>query len=382
MLDSFSSMPRRVRSLPPLLALVALCVGALAALSPASAAESSTAATAEPPAGDGQPRWAIAIHGGAGVIPPDMPDALKQGYFDDLEAALRHGAERLAAGDAALDVVEAVVLRLEDSPRFNAGRGAVFTAAGRNELDAAIMDGRRGDAGAVASVTRVRNPIRLARAVLDESRHVFLVGEGAEVFAAEQGLETVPPSYFHTERRWTQLQEAKAREAAEDDAGGEGDAQTKDRSTVGAVALDVHGDLAAATSTGGLTNKRFGRVGDVPIVGAGTFAENETAAISCTGYGEQFIRHAVAHDVAARMRYQGVDLRTAAEAVIHDVLDPGDGGLVAVSHRGEIAMVFSSPGMFRGAADAAGRFEVAIWGDDGSGRGADSKPAGSAGSGR
>ncbi|MEM9557734.1 MAG: isoaspartyl peptidase/L-asparaginase [Acidobacteriota bacterium] len=359
MLDRSASL---VRSFAPP-AVAVLCASmAWLALACAPSSRDSTPAESPPevsiPAAthDSAVEWALAIHGGAGVMARDMPEVEKEAYLAALESALALGRERLAAGEPALDVVEAVVRQLEDEPLFNAGKGAVFTAAGRNELDAAIMDGLSGDAGAVAGITSVKNPIRLARAVLEHSRHVFLVGEGAEVFAAEVGLETVEPSWFHTDRRWQQLEAARERAAQRADG-----SDAKDTSTVGAVALDRDGNLAAATSTGGLTNKRFGRVGDVPILGAGTWADNATAAISCTGYGEQFIRHAVAHDVAARMAYGGAALQTAADEVIHGVLDEGDGGLIAVSHRGEIALVFNSPGMYRGAADSSGRFEVAIW---------------------
>ena len=294
--------------------------------------------------------WAIAIHGGAGVISKEMEEAKRQAYLDDLKAALDLGRDLLAGGAPGLDVVEQVVRLLEDSPRFNAGKGAVFTHDGKNELDAAIMDGRDLSCGAVSGVTTVKNPITLARKVMSESRHVFFVREGAERFAEEMGVERVEPEYFFTQRRWDSLQKALAKEK-----------EAEKHGTVGCVVLDRAGNLAAGTSTGGLTNKRFGRVGDVPVIGAGTYAKNTTAAVSCTGFGEQFIRHSVAHDVSALMEYKGLGVREAAEAVIHGKLNDGDGGLIAVSATGEIAMVFNSAGMFRGAADATGRFEVAIW---------------------
>lgn len=303
-----------------------------------------------------RPEFALAIHGGAGVIPKDMPAEKVAAYEEALKAALTHGRDRLAAGAAALDVVEEVVRMLEDAPEFNAGKGAVFTNDGRNELDAAIMDGRDLSCGAVARLTTVKNPISVARGVMESSRHVFMVGEGAEAFADELGVERVEAEYFFTQRRYDQWQGALERERAEKAA-----AEADKHGTVGCVALDSAGNLAAATSTGGLTNKRFGRVGDVPVIGAGTYADNRTAAISCTGKGEEFIRHNVAHSVSARMELAGESLQDAADAVIHGKLAAGDGGLIAVGHDGSIALVFNSPGMFRGAADADGRFEVAIW---------------------
>lgn len=295
-------------------------------------------------------QWALAIHGGAGVIPKTMEDDRKQEYVQALEAALQLGKDSLAAGESSLDVVEKVVAQLEDSPLFNAGKGAVFTHEGSHELDAAIMDGRDLNCAAVAGLKTIKNPIHLARKVMTETHHVFFVGDGAEAFADEVGVERVDQDYFFVQRRHDQWQRALERAKEEDKHG-----------TVGAVALDMDGNLAAATSTGGLTNKRFGRVGDVPVIGAGTYANNATAAISCTGYGEQFIRHNVAHDVSAIMEYRGVGIQEAAEAVIHGKLDKGDGGLIAVGHDGTIALVFNSEGMFRGAADSSGLSEVAIW---------------------
>ena len=315
-----------------------------------------------------RPEWAIAIHGGAGVISKDLSEDIRAGYEASLEAALSHGTERLAAGESALDVVEAVVQILEDDPRFNAGRGAVYTAEGVHELDAAIMDGRNRAAGAVAGVTTVRHPISLARLVMDETSHVLLMGAGAEAFADETDLERVTNEWFDTDNRRRQLERAREREAeraSTERASANQTTSLEEKAsrygTVGAVALDKEGNLAAATSTGGMTNKRFGRVGDVPVIGAGTYADNATAAISCTGTGEQFIRHVVAHQIASRMELAGESLHDAASYVVHQRLDPGDGGIIAVSHTGEIALVFNSSGMFRGAADANGRFEVAIW---------------------
>lgn len=357
------------------------CLGCLAL--GACATSGSSPATPEPGS------WSLAIHGGAGVISKDMPEATRTGYVQALEGALAAGRDHLEAGGAALDAVEKVVLILEDDPRFNAGKGAVFTHEGTHELDAAIMDGRDRSCGAVAGLTTVKNPILVARAVMEESPHVFMVGEGAEAFADGLGdrVVRVESSYFDTDHRYEALQRALEAEGAEgmkeevpdsaiDEMGGseEGDRHVRTggavgllgdekMGTVGAVARDRDGSLAAATSTGGLTNKRFGRVGDVPVIGAGTWADNATCAVSATGQGEQFIRNAVAVRISTLMAYGGMSLQEAAEEVIHRVLEPGDGGVIAVGADGAIALVFNSPGMFRGAADSAGRFDVAIWED-------------------
>ncbi|MBX3376679.1 MAG: isoaspartyl peptidase/L-asparaginase [Phycisphaeraceae bacterium] len=300
------------------------------------------------------PRFAIAIHGGAGVIDRGAPEAEKESYRQSLERALRHGRDRLAAGDSALDVAESVVRILEDDPNFNAGKGAVFTEDGRHELDASIMDGRNLACGAVAGVRTVKNPITLARLVMEKTSHVLLVSDGAEQFATAVGVERVDPTYFDTERRRRALDrvlEERKRRAE----------QEKSRGTVGCVALDSHGNLAAATSTGGMTGKRYGRAGDSPIIGAGTYADNRTCAVSCTGTGEEFIRHVVAFQVSALMRYAGMPVEQAARTVIFERLQPDDGGLIAVSRTGEIAMPYNSSGMFRGAADSSGLFKVSIW---------------------
>lgn len=301
------------------------------------------------------PKWAIAIHGGAGTIPKTLPENERDGYLASLRRALEIGRDALAAGGTSLDAVEKVVRFLEDDPLFNAGRGAVFTHEGTHELDAAIMDGRDLSCGAVAGLKTVKNPVSLARLVMERSPHVFMVGDGAEAFAAEMKVERVDPKYFFTQKRWDQLQEAlrKEREARKE--------PEKPRGTVGAVALDRHGNLAAATSTGGMTNKRFGRLGDVPVIGAGTYANNRTCAISATGWGEKFIRHTVAHDISALMEYAGLTLQQAADRVIHQKLEKGDGGVIGVARDGSIALVFNSEGMYRGAADSSGRFEVRIW---------------------
>lgn len=302
---------------------------------------------------------AIAIHGGAGVISrATMTADNEQAYRADLERALDAGYAVLEAGGSSLDATVAAVRILEDSPYFNAGRGAVFSHAGVNELDAAIMDGATRQAGAVAGVRHVRNPIELARLVMERTPHVLLTGEGAEEFALEQGVALVPGSYFHTERRWQQLEAAQRGEpvaAADADIGYFG--------TVGAVARDRNGNLAAATSTGGTTNKRWGRVGDSPIIGAGTYADNDSCAVSATGSGEYFIRAVVAHEICARVRIGGLRAADAARAVVQGTLKEmgGDGGVIVVDRNGEITMEFNTEGMFRGARDARGRREIAIY---------------------
>ena len=289
---------------------------------------------------DAEPTWAIAIHGGAGFAKDWSPQA-RQARIDGLTRALEAGQSRLAAGGSALDTVEAVVRILEDDPHFNAGRGAVRTATGDHELDAAIMDGATMRCGAVASVTTVKNPISFARQVMDQTRHVLFVGPSADALALSFGLETVPNAAFS-------VSDLDAPEPCV-------------LGTVGCVAMDTHGHLAAATSTGGLEGKMPGRVGDVPVIGAGTYADG-TVAVSCTGVGEQFIRHAVARTVAGLMEWEGLTVDQAGEALIFGTLQPKDGGLIAVSSTGEIALVFSTPAMPRASADSTGRFEVAIEG--------------------
>jgi beta-aspartyl-peptidase (threonine type) len=299
-------------------------------------------------------RFAIAIHGGAGVIDKNTPAAERDSYLQSIHRALTEGRDRLARGEQALAVAEAVVRILEDDPNFNAGKGAVFTEDGKHELDASIMDGRTLACGAVAGVRTVKNPITLARLVMEKTPHVLLAGEGAEQFAASMGVERVDPSYFDTEKRRKALERFLENRKQRPD-------PEKSRGTVGCVTLDVDGNLAAATSTGGMTGKRFGRVGDSPVIGAGTYADNKTCAVSCTGTGEEFIRHVVAFQVSALMRYGDMSVDKAARTVIFERLKPDDGGLIAVSSTGEISMPYSSAGMFRGAADSSGRFDVAIW---------------------
>ncbi len=302
----------------------------------------------------------IAIHGGAGVINrASMSAENERAYRADLERALDAGYGVLEKGGTSLDAVVSAVKILEDSPLFNAGKGAVFSHAGINELDAAIMDGATQKAGAIAGVRHIRNPIELARMVMERTSHVLLAGEGAEEFALEQGVDLVPGSYFHTERRWKQLEDAQKAEQtaalAPDDIGYFG--------TVGAVAHDKAGNLAAATSTGGMTNKRWGRIGDSPIIGAGTYADNATCAVSATGSGEYFIRAVVAHEICARVRLSGVSAAQAAHDVIHGKLEQigGDGGVIVVDRDGALSLEFNTEGMFRGARDSGGRREVAIY---------------------
>jgi len=306
-----------------------------------------------------QPMIAIAIHGGAGVISrASMTAENERAYRADLGRALDAGYAVLEDGGNSLDATVAAVRILEDSPLFNAGKGSVFSHAGINELDAAIMDGATQKAGAVAGVRHVRNPIDLARMVMERTTHVLLSGEGAEEFALEQGMALVPGSYFYTERRWKQLEEAQKSDrvaSTGEDIGYFG--------TVGAVARDRNGNLAAATSTGGMTNKRWGRIGDSPIIGAGTYADNATCAVSATGSGEYFMRAVVAHEICARVRLSGVTAAAAAKDVIHGTLREigGDGGVIVVDKDGALSMEFNTEGMFRGARDARGRREIAIY---------------------
>lgn len=325
-------------------------------------------------------RVAIAIHGGAGTIRrADMTAELEQQYRQTLEQALRAGHKVLADGGTSLDAMEASIVILEDSPLFNAGKGAVLTSEGRAEMDASVMEGHTLHAGAVASVTTIRNPIKAARAVMKQTPHVLLMGEGAEKFAAEAGLQIVENEYFITERRKKALEEAQRREreqGARVIGIGEGRDDTAPGrreffpeaegkfGTVGCVALDRHGNLAAGTSTGGLTNKRFGRVGDTPIIGAGNYAENATCAVSGTGQGEFFMRLMIAGDVAARMRYLHAPLMEAAAAQMQRMIDmKAQGGLIAMSPDGQVSFVFNTEGMYRGVIGFDGEPHIAIYGD-------------------
>ena len=295
---------------------------------------------------------AIAVHGGAGDLPPhELTPDRERAYHAGLERALRAGHDILGAGGSSLDAVVAAVQVLEDDPLFNAGRGAVIAASGICELDASLMDGSDLRAGAVTGVRHVRSPIGLARLVMERSPHVMLSGRGAEEFALEQGLEPVPNRYFVTERRQRELEQALHASTAGTATG-----------TVGAVALDEAGNVAAATSTGGMTAKRWGRVGDSPIIGAGTYAANDCCAVSATGHGEFFIRLAVAHEIASLVRHAGLSVEVAADRVVRHQLVKmgGEGGVIAIGRDGRIAMPYNSRGMLRGAVDSAGQFVTAI----------------------
>lgn len=312
---------------------------------------------------------AIAIHAGAGTMNrQEMNQQLEAQIRGALLDAVQAGHHVLRLGGSSLDAVETAVTRLEDSPHFNAGRGAVFNADGKNEMDASIMDGSNLQAGAVAAIHNIKNPILLARRVMTDSPHVMLMGEGAEMFAREQELEFADDDYFFTERRWEQLQKAK-QEGSDKSASADGQYPDHWMSTVGAVALDSAGNLAAATSTGGMTNKRFGRVGDSPIIGAGTYADNRSCAVSATGHGEYFIRATVARDICARMQFQGVSLQKAADDVVMGELVQlgGTGGIISVDKQGNIALVFNTEGMYRASVDTKGDIQVAIYKDDDAG---------------
>jgi beta-aspartyl-peptidase (threonine type) len=308
-----------------------------------------------------QKRFALAVHGGAGTIERDKMTANKeQEYRSGLEKALRAGYDVLNSGGSSLDATEAAVRVLEDDAHFNAGKGAVFTSAGTNELDAAIMDGKTLKAGTVAVLRHIKNPVELARLVMEKSPHVMLSGEGAEKFGTENGIRLVDHKYFFTQERWDALQKMKA---AQKNRHATMIIPDQDRhGTVGAVALDQNGNLAAATSTGGTTNKRPGRVGDSPIIGGGTYANNATCAVSATGEGEYFIRATVAHDISALMEYRGMKLQEAAQTVLDKVVKlGGTGGLIAVDREGNIALPFNTSGMYRGHVDPSGRFVIEIY---------------------
>lgn len=320
-------------------------------------------------------KYVMVIHGGAGtILKSQMTPEKEQAYKTALELALRSGYTILQKGGSSLDAVEAAVRVMEDSPLFNAGKGAVFTNEGKNEMDAAIMNGKTLAAGSVASVTVIRNPITAARAVMEKSQHVMLTGPGAEKFAKEAGLEIVDPSYFYTEERWKALQKVKAADENKTQLDHDGDTthktsrlgiENKDNKfgTVGAVALDKQGNLAAATSTGGMTNKKYGRVGDAPIIGAGTYANNATCAISCTGWGEFFIRLCVAKTVSDLMEYKNETVQQATNELIMNKVPAlgGDGGLIAIDKNGNIAMPFNTAGMYRGSVTEDGKIEVLIY---------------------
>ncbi|MDZ7659892.1 isoaspartyl peptidase/L-asparaginase [Fodinibius sp.] len=316
-----------------------------------------------------QKEWALALHGGAGAISEDRPDSVKQAYFDDLDEALTIGEDILSNGGSAADAVEKVINYLEDNPRFNAGKGAVFTHDGEHELDAAFMIGNTREAGAVTGVKTVKNPITLARKVMETSKHVMFATEGAERYADKVGVERVDQDYFYTESRYKALQRA-----LEEEKEGDGKqsslipkedktalyADGEKYGTVGAVAVDKDGQIVAGTSTGGMTNKKFGRVGDVPIIGSGTYA-SDVVAVSMTGWGEKIMRAVSGHTVSAYMKYKPASLEEAGDYLLQDVLNPGEAGMIAVDKYGNIYTNMNTNGMFRGSSDSEGNREVAIW---------------------
>ena len=320
-----------------------------------------------------QGKFIMVIHGGAGtILKSQMTLEKENAYKEVLTLALQTGYNKLKAGESSLNAIESAVRIMEDSPLFNAGKGAVFTNEGKNEMDAAIMDGKTLMAGSVAGVTTIKNPITAARAVMEKSEHVMMVGAGAEKFAKESGVEIVDPKYFWTKERWDALQEIKKQDSIKAKLGQSDKKSIKlgienrdhKFGTVGAVALDLNGNLAAATSTGGMTNKKYGRVGDAPLIGIGTYA-NKNVGISCTGWGEFFIRSVVAYDVAALVEYKGLTLKDAAELVIMKKVPAlgGDGGLIALDKNGYVSMPFNTAGMYRGTVTKDGRIEVFIYKD-------------------
>ena len=337
------------------------------------------AASAQQPA-QSTHHWAIVLHGGAGVIErATMDPKTEAAYRASLKQATEAAAQVLEKGGTSIDAIEAAIHILEDDPLFNAGRGAVFTAEGKNELDSAIMDGATLKAGAVAGVTRTRHPISLARAVMEKSPHVMLMGTGADAFAAQAGLEEVEPSYFFTERRWQSLIKQLKKEgrpiparpagAPPEPAAPVAEIEPPDAhkfGTVGVVALDKQGNVAAGTSTGGTQAKRWGRVGDSPIIGAGTYASNQSCAVSATGTGEYFIRLTVAREVCALVQYKGLKLQEAADQVIHKELEAlhGDGGLIAITPDGQLAWSFNTPGMYRARLIEGGKLEIGVYNDE------------------
>jgi len=341
---------------------VMIMVGSLLAMSCKSYRKSTTSAKGE---------FILAIHGGAGtILKKNMTDSMEQAYKTVLGQALKVGYEKIKQGGSSLDAVESVIHIMEDSPLFNAGKGAVFTHDGRNELDASIMNGKTLAAGAVAGVSTIKNPISAAKAVMEKSEHVMMVGKGAEQFAAQAGLEIVDPSYFWTEARWESLQKIKKEDSTKTQLDHDQKQVSRLRvankdakfGTVGCVALDGYGNLAAGTSTGGMTNKKFGRVGDSPIIGAGTYANNETCAVSCTGWGEFYIRHVAAYKVSALMEYKGEDVVQASQEVIDGIGKMGgNGGMIVLDKDGHVAMPFNTAGMYRGTVTKDGKITVEIY---------------------
>jgi L-asparaginase / beta-aspartyl-peptidase len=302
---------------------------------------------------------AIAIHGGAGTILKSQMTAEKEkAYTSALENCLQAGLKILQSGGTSLDAVEAAIVELENCPLFNAGRGSVFTNDGRHEMDASIMTGKRLDAGAVAAVRNIKNPITLARNVMEKTEHVFLCGDGAETFARSVNTEFADDKYFFDQLRYEQWQQVKDTDTTQLD-----HVDEKKFGTVGCVALDAHGNLAAGTSTGGMTNKRYGRVGDTPMIGAGTYANNKTCAVSCTGHGEYFIKSVVAYDVSCMMEYKNLSLHNACNEVVNEKLKAigGEGGLIAIDKDGNIELCFNSEGMYRAHAKSDGVIKVEIY---------------------
>ena len=318
-----------------------------------------------------QKKYVMVIHGGAGtILKKNMTPEKEAAYIGALTQALKAGYAEIQAGKKSLDAVEATIHVMENSPLFNAGKGAVFTHDGRNELDAAIMDGKTQMAGSVAGVTTVKNPISAARAVMEKSEHVMMVGSGADLFAKDAGLEIVDPKYYWTKERWDGLQQAIKEDSTKAvlDHGSKKSELLGSKNhdykfgTVGCVALDKSGNLAAGTSTGGMTNKKYGRVGDAPIIGAGTYCNNETAGISCTGWGEFYIRNVVAKTISDLMEYKGLSVIEASKIALDKVGKMGgDGGLIALDKKGNVAMPFNTEGMYRGTITADGKIEVSIY---------------------
>lgn len=305
--------------------------------------------------------FAIALHGGSGTIKKeDLSEELRQKFEEGLNDALEAGRKILENGGNSLDAVEAAVTQLENCSLFNAGKGSVFNTMGKHEMDAAIMDGKSLKGGAVAGVSNIKNPIRLCKAILQKNEYVFLIAEGAQEFAKQENIEFAEDDYFFDQHRYEQLQDAKKEDKVQLDHSG------KKFGTVGAVALDMEGNLAAATSTGGLTNKKFGRVGDSPLIGCGTYANNATCAVSCTGEGEFFIRSVVAHDIACLMEYKKLTLQEACSILVYDKLKKikGEGGLVAIDKEGNIAMPFNSEGMYRASYNSIGEKVIKIFKED------------------
>ena len=314
---------------------------------------------------DSLPLFGIAIHGGAGtILKKNMSAEKEEAYKSMLEKAIRTGHGILKRGGTSLEAVEKTINILENSPLFNAGKGAVFTSEETNELDASIMDGSNLNAGAVSGVTTVKNPINLAKEVMLNSPHVMLSGKGAEDFAKQQGLKLVPPAYFRTDSRLESLKKTKEAENKKDKiAFYDESIQNSKFGTVGCVALDLSGNLAAGTSTGGMTNKKWNRIGDAPIIGAGTYANNKTCAVSSTGWGEYFIRGVVAHDISAMMEYKDITLQEAAQKVIQEKIPAlgGSGGIVAIDNKGNVAIEFNTAGMYRATMDNQGELKIGIY---------------------